>query len=1015
VTVTTGTNGQYALTGLRSGTYTVVLATTANCTTAATTQTVTIAAGEARVVNFTCTQAPPPPTVEPATVSIESITAGPLGVGGTVLDNAVAGIVTVNVAVNEGGQRVNRVELLLGGQVVGTQTRTVAAPEQGQELADFMVSFVVNTAEFNATTGVPRFLNTVAAPANNNFTARIFTVAGGATTAAATAVRTIALTNADAASIVVTPQSTVLGGTGQGNPNLSAAGLTWWYGNLTINALPVFYSGHTATNVTITVNAMSPNGCVTSTTVDRTNYRTGACQTAETVSRVLTAAPYSSVLLAANSITSGNNATSTDRGVGNIEDVAVAAGGGLNIVISSIRNDGQPSFVPLNFSTVCDDGRVPNPAPPLCASGQAPQPIRYDTSAPLIDQVNQVSRWSESYAWVPPPAVESGQGVTRWLHDLAFEMTTSNNTTSQVRATDRGTGTTGTFYTFEFGTDVAAMTAQTSATALAETLNQNVYFARANARDIAGNSRGRFNNGTTAGLASPLSTANQTALLADADAKLGADHHAPFLGLNALTLDANGEVIGGGLAIYSDGVAAVATYIDCHGVVDPITQVCTIDTFTSNPSGFPPNPVKTRIRRYFPDVPAAARCWVGNYGGNNPTCRTLGTQSNQSGTNGSFDFTVGSYSAINPLTGVVTNYTLAGDGATLLNTNPVGYYRLEMQAVDAAGGNSVLKDVTFVRDFTAPVVGGVLFPAILTPGAQVTVQAGVADDLDLDKGEFFLVANTDLDAFRQSVTTIGTFGFGDETIGPAGYTQQANLSTTIPFVHSLQEGTANAPAATTHGSFRVRDFGHNNAFAYSSPFPPPIVALRNYSAGVASVAITMNSENLTSTFNVLCWDTDTNGCPTNPNTSAVVSFTVSGAGSSVVGGPLQIPFTRVDFLVAIDENNDGTPDLSTGAVPNNVLWTTLGPAGVAVTENVGATVRTYNWSRTVTAAELASASGRTTITAAAPIDPLNNVRIRVIGYSSDGGAFTLADGPVACPAPGAAAPGVACTIQLTRN
>jgi hypothetical protein len=814
----------------------------------------------------------------------------------------------------------------------------------------------------------------------------------------------------------VTPQSTVLGGTGQGNPNLSASGLTWWYGNLTINALPVFYSGHTATNVTITVNAMSPNGCVTSTTVDRANYRIGACQTAETVSRVLTAAPYSTVLLAANSITSGNNATSTDRGVGNIEDIAVAAGGGLNIVISSIRNDGQPSFVPLNFSTVCDDGRVPNPAPPLCASGQAPQPIRYDTFGPLIDQVNQVSRWSSSYAWVPPPAVESGQGVTRWVHDLAFEMTTSNTTSDQVRATDRGTGTTGTFYTFEFGTDVAAMTAQTSATALAETLTNNVYFARATARDIAGNSRARFNNGTTAGLASPLSTANMTALLADTDAKLGADHHIPFIGLNTATLDANGEVIGGGPAIYSDGTAAVASYIDCHGTVDPVTQVCTIDTFTSNPSGFPPNPVKTRIRRYYPDLALAARCWVGNFGGTNPSCRTLGTQSNQSGTNGSYDWTVGTYSAIHPLTGAVTVYNMAGDGVTLLNTNPVGYYRVEMQAVDAAGANSVLKDVTFVRDFMAPVVGGVLFPAVLTPGAQVTVQAGVADDLDLDRGEFFLVANTDLDAFRQSVTTLGTFGFGDETIGPAGYTQQANLSTTIPFVYSLQEGTAAAPSATTHGSFRVRDFGHNSSFAYSSPFPPPTVALRNYTAGAASVAITPNSENLTSTFNVLCWDTDTNGCPNNTNTSAVVSFTVQGAGSSAAGGPLQIPFTRVDFLVAIDENNDGAPDLSGAPLPGNVLWTTLGPAGVAVTENVGATIRTYNWSRTVTAAELAAAAGRQTITAAPPIDPLNNVRIRVIGYSADGAAFTLADGAgAACPAPATAPPGTACTIQLTRN
>jgi hypothetical protein len=870
----------------------------------------------------------------------------------------------------------------------------------------------VNTAEFNQTNGQPRFLNTSApgGSGNNALTARIYTAAGGATAAAASATRTIALVNADASSITVTAARTVIGGTA--TSGLAASGLTWWAGDLTIRALPVFYSGHTANSVTVTVDgnnmtAHAPSGGGAST---RAAYTAAVLADNSTVQRVLTAAPYEATLLAANSVTSGNSATATSRGVGNLEDVGAAAGGAFTITVSSIRDDEQPGPGAV-FSTICDDGRVPNPAPPICASGQAPTPIRIDNFAPVIDQVNQLSRWSSAYAWVPAPAPESGTGVTRWVHDgHEFEFTTSGNTTTDPRATDRGTGIASSgYYTFEAGTTTSSLTAVTTGANLAETVDNNQYYVRVSATDIGGNTRSRFNDGTSTGLASPLSTANQTAIEADGDARIGADHHNPFLQLlNTLpgTLNVDQEVIGA-VGPTGDGTAIQSQYIDCHGTVDPMTGVCTIDTFTSNPSGFPPNPVRTRVRREFPSITIAAGCWVGDYDGDDNECNTLGTQSNQSGTTGNFDFTVGSYSWIHPLTGVTTIVTTAGDG-TVLATLPVGYYRNEMQAVDAAGNLSSSIDVRFVRDVTAPVVGGVSFPAVLTPAAQTTFSAGVADDLELNRGEGFLVFAGALDAFRQSTTQIGTFGPGDGSIGPAGYTQQASLSATVPFIYSLQAGTAAAPVQSTQFSFRTSDFGRNSSTAYSGMFPPPTVALRNYTAGTPAQAITAGSETLTSTFALLCWDTDADGCATNQQ-SATVSFTVSGAGSSAVGGPLAIPFTRVEFYVALDTNNDGIADVD----PNgNVLWTSLGIAGVSVTENVGATVRTYNWSRNVTGAELASAAGRTT-----NVDPpaaANDIWLRVVGYSSDGAAFTVADGAAACPAPPGGV-GAACSIRLARD
>jgi hypothetical protein len=122
-------------------------------------------------------------------VAIESITVGNPPV--PVPDNAVAGIVNVNIDVNEGGQRVTRVELYLGTTLVCQQNRAVASPEQEMELADFEVTCPVNTAAFNQTTGAVNFRNVAMPPdgAGVQLEARIFTVAGGGTNAAATARR----------------------------------------------------------------------------------------------------------------------------------------------------------------------------------------------------------------------------------------------------------------------------------------------------------------------------------------------------------------------------------------------------------------------------------------------------------------------------------------------------------------------------------------------------------------------------------------------------------------------------------------------------------------------------------------------------------------------------------------------------------------------------------------------------------------------------------------------------------
>jgi hypothetical protein len=265
VNLTTNAQGQYSLTGLRSGTYTVSLAVTTGCTTAANTQTVTVAAGEARVVNFTCTVAP---QTEPATVAIQSITAAPTlptdhptlqdecpNAGTSLEPSQLSCRVNVTVGIEEGQQTVTRLELVLGTTVVYTQNFGAAPVPEEMQLATFNVVATINTAAFNATTGVPAFLN-----GNINLVARIFTPQS-ATTPVHTASLAATLANPDLVVVNVTLPRTALG------TQAPTIGLRWEGGSLTATGLPVMYSGKTVTRMVFTVHCpdLGDTGTITDT------------------------------------------------------------------------------------------------------------------------------------------------------------------------------------------------------------------------------------------------------------------------------------------------------------------------------------------------------------------------------------------------------------------------------------------------------------------------------------------------------------------------------------------------------------------------------------------------------------------------------------------------------------------------------------------------------------------------------------------------------------------------------
>jgi preprotein translocase subunit YajC len=1031
VNVTTDANGRFSLSGLRSGTYTVSLPATTGCTTAASTQTVTIAAGEARVVNFLCTVTPPPPAQEPATVAIRSIqTVGAFPVN--LPDNQVAGLVTVNLEVNEGDQRVTRVELLLGDRVVCTHDRTVTAVE-GMELAVFNVACVVNTAEFNQTTGVPNFLN-----AATQFRARIYTVASGNTVAAATGTRAITLVNADRAFVTVSAQRTGLstnttfggngtagalfGGLGVAPVPAGQAGILWWNGDVTIRALPVIYSGLGLQNVTITLQAQQP-----ASGTNLVNY-IGNAPTQRTVTRTLTAAPFIMTLRAADDIDENNNA---NRGVGQVEDAGVV------ITVNALRADGQPAFgggAGLQFALICSNGRAQDFTDfPLtgCADGQAAFGIRLDNFAPVVGFMDQALRWSGQFA--VPSRVASATavglgftftGVTGWVHD-AFTFTaerilpthqsicsanaacpgmgfTAGSTTTgptAPRVADRGVGlpTTG-FFSYSAGTSPTALTAITTAGTLTETFNNDVYYLQILVQDVFGaagstvNQRRRFYNATFEGTGT--SNANITALqTAGNNARWGLDEGDPCFSSDGVTcnnqlldgtrLDQDREIIGvaGTLTIGGGGVMSgtqiVSQLLDLQGPEG------------GTPSFFPQNPVITRLRQRAPNIGTTAGCYIGLISNN--ACQFRGGIGPNSGLSGTYDFYTAQdagafYRLHHAISGQVFNVNTDANGTSLdfdnrTVTESTGYWLLEQRVVDNAGNSSPLLTRTFVWDRTAPIVGGLSFGATVTAGGSATFSTVVSDELDLDKAEFFLVwAGAGL-AVLQNTVTLGEFG-------PDAFTTAGSATSTSPFVHSLRVGAGGALIPTTGSLFRVFDFGKNVAEGVGgvpavSPAPAPVEQNDITAASLYSSAA------------VLCWDTDGNGCPTNPTTTTL-TFQVTG--------PTLVPFTRVDFLVGIDVNNDGVIDTDAAG---NQLWAPIAQgSAVSVVGNVS----TFN--RQVTVQELVNASRRTFITIF-PGDPANRIHIRAIGYRPNGTAFTVAAGAAACTnAPGT---GTACTIELSRN
>lgn len=196
------------------------------------------------------------PTIVPASVSIYSITGNVGGLNAPVNPSAVTGVIDVRANVAAGTETVSKIVVLVGTTRADSQTFTAAQASAIRAASDLAVAeqsafppvlFSINTAKFNATTGVPAWLNGA-----YNISVQLYTTASGAAArSTATESTPLSFTNLDG--FVIT--------TSGGNTAVDAAGYRWnGGGSLTVNALPVIYSGATLGTVTAALSANTATG-----------------------------------------------------------------------------------------------------------------------------------------------------------------------------------------------------------------------------------------------------------------------------------------------------------------------------------------------------------------------------------------------------------------------------------------------------------------------------------------------------------------------------------------------------------------------------------------------------------------------------------------------------------------------------------------------------------------------------------------------------------------------------------
>jgi hypothetical protein len=793
--------------------------------------------------------------------------------------------VTANVDANG-----NTLKNVTGTLTCGTTKQTVTqnlsvAPAAGADENAAPVALTFQTAAFDPTTGVPQLFNTGAFNVKNQATppcslqVSVTPASGPAVNASALSVT---LNNLDVA-IVNTTKS--------GSSASDADGLPWVSGDITVSVLPVLYSQRTASSLLVTLpgaNGANQTVAATATGATAVKWANDANATNNVAQKTLNSVD-------ANGFPAGIHPTVT------VIDAAgntALLGQGNPTSQSDLRIDNQSPQPPLTFQIPSLQGQWVNGTytfSSLSSTAPAATEVKYvacgDGTAPAAASPQNPcsAQAGVSRATTNSPIAAAGQNPNSTLNVFAFDVTTG---ASVPGALTNGTSTSST-------TCNAASTANgwidvtSNAGALTEGPTNTRYIVRAVEKDKLGNIR-------CSDLATTTNTINNNGAGVFVRATIGSDKTPP-------------TVPNGRLANTNEDPTAAndqATF----GVAQPLLNFAF--SAVDNLSGFSAQPVNTKLTRF--DQTSSAKCIIGSGNSCNPVAR-----------------------AISP---VVVD---ANGNVPPASSGIDGYYTYTASVQDLATNVTSLPSRTVLVDRAVPVMGGIQVPATISGGQAVNFATSATDNLDLISSDFTLTypitpanaAPAQL-AIRAAGPSLGV-AF-DNTL-----TTAASFSYTVPaFIRTLAvTSAANAPTAAGTAvrpnlvTGRVYDGANNQSVASSGAIT------------AANIPIPATGTGAQTDFSL-----------PQPNTAVFQTFQVSNAAASICNVPAgtNCASSTSPTTVNLTATATGTEGAGPPAFqfinpfpaglsfyyfnPATGEWTLIGTvAAPSVSDNVGATIRTFTW------------------------------------------------------------------------